>query len=149
MRDCEVEKLHSSPAWDEIQRTFFATGDARPVLSDLSAIIEEIAARAYGSSLAPAKQVDLAMLAVGGFGRRELFPYSDVDILILVDRETDVAPIKEPLAEFVRLMWDAGLRLSHTVRTVAECAEIHEGNIELSISLLDRRLIGGWRHCRW
>jgi len=143
MRDCEVEKLHSSPAWDEIQRTFFATGDARPVLSDLSAIIEEIAARAYGSSLAPAKQVDLAMLAVGGFGRRELFPYSDVDILILVERETDVAPIKEPLAEFVRLMWDAGLRLSHTVRTVAECAEIHEGNIELSISLLDRRLIGG------
>ncbi|MGD0435876.1 MAG: HD domain-containing protein, partial [Bryobacteraceae bacterium] len=143
MRDCEVEKLHSSPAWDEIQRTFFATGDARPVLSDLSAIIEEIAARAYGSSLAPAKQVDLALLAVGGFGRRELFPYSDVDILILVERETDVAPIKEPLAEFVRLLWDAGLRLSHTVRTVAECAEIHEGNIELSISLLDRRLIGG------
>ena len=81
------------------------------------------------------------MLAVGGFGRRELFPYSDVDILILVDREPQA--LREALAEFVRLLWDAGLRLSHSVRTVAECTQVHEQNIELNISLLDRRLLGG------
>jgi [protein-PII] uridylyltransferase len=136
-------KLHSSPAWDEIQRGFFATADPGPLLAGLSEITEEIAVRAYESSLAASNSADLAMFAVGGFGRRELFPYSDVDILILVEREPQVAALKEPLAEFVRLAWDAGLRLSHTVRTVAECAEIHEGNIELSISLLDRRLLRG------
>ena len=83
------------------------------------------------------------MLAVGGFGRRELFPFSDVDVLILIERESQAAGIKNALAEFVRLLWDAGLRLSHSVHTVADCAEIHEGNIELSISLLDRRLLAG------
>ena len=83
------------------------------------------------------------MLAVGGFGRRELFPFSDVDVLILIERESQAAGIKNALSEFVRLLWDAGLRLSHSVRTVAECAEIHEGNIELSISLLDRRMLSG------
>jgi [protein-PII] uridylyltransferase len=145
MRNTEdnVEKLHSSPAWDEIQRKFFATGDARPVLTGLSGIIEEIAVRAYETSLAAVNSADIAMLAVGGFGRREQFPYSDVDILILVARESQITPLTEPVAEFVRLMWDAGLRLSHTVRTVAECAEIHEGNVELNISLLDRRLLCG------
>jgi [protein-PII] uridylyltransferase len=51
--------------------------------------------------------------------------------------------LKDALSEFVRLLWDAGLRLSHSVRTLAECAEVHEQNIELNISLLDRRLLGG------
>src|SRR5262249_15420309 len=84
-----------------------------------------------------------AMLAVGGFGRRELFPYSDVDIVILVERESQTIALKHALAEFVRLLWDSGLRLSHSVRTVAECTELHEQNIELNVSLLDRRLLGG------
>jgi [protein-PII] uridylyltransferase len=57
------------------------------------------------------------MLAVGGFGRRELFPFSDVDVLILIERESQAAAIKNALSEFVRLLWDAGLRLSHSVRT--------------------------------
>ena len=83
------------------------------------------------------------MLAVGGYGRRELFPYSDVDILILIDRESPAAELKDALSEFVRLLWDSGLRLSHSVRTIAECTELHEQNIELNISLLDRRLLGG------
>ena len=83
------------------------------------------------------------MLAVGGYGRRELFPYSDIDIMILAERETQTASTKDALSEFVRLLWDSGLRLSHSVRTIAECAEIHEQNIELSISLLDRRFLAG------
>ncbi len=48
------------------------------------------------------------MLAVGGFGRRELFPFSDVDVLILIERESQAAAIKNALAEFVRLLWDCG-----------------------------------------
>ncbi|MBZ5609659.1 MAG: [protein-PII] uridylyltransferase [Acidobacteriia bacterium] len=138
-----MEKLHSNPAWAELQRAFFATGDASAVQAALSALVDQIAIQAYRSSLADAAAGSLAMLAVGGFGRRELFPYSDVDILILVERESQTAAIKNALSEFVRLVWDSGLRLSHSVHTIAECAEIHEQNIELSISLLDRRLLDG------
>ncbi len=137
------EKLHSSPAWNQIKEDFFSIGDAAPILAGLTSAIDEMALRAYAASLAPVFPKGLAMLAVGGFGRRELFPYSDVDIMLLVEHESTAADLKEALSEFVRLLWDAGLRLSHSVRTLAECTEIHEDNIELNISLLDRRLLGG------
>jgi [protein-PII] uridylyltransferase len=138
-----MEKLHSHPGWQQIQQQFFATGDAAPVLAGLSGLIEQMTIEAFEASFATLADPGVAMLAVGGFGRRELFPFSDVDALILIERESQAAVIKNALAEFVRLLWDAGLRLSHSVHTVAECAEIHEGNIELSISLLDRRMLGG------
>jgi [protein-PII] uridylyltransferase len=140
-----VEKLHSNPSWDQIRQAFLRTADASPVLSGLTQLIDGMALQAYETSLAPAFPNGLAMLAVGGFGRRELFPYSDVDIMILVPRESQTAVLKDALSEFVRLLWDAGLRLSHSVRTLAECVEIHEQNVELNISLLDRRLLGGDR----
>jgi [protein-PII] uridylyltransferase len=136
-------KLHSEPAWHQIQQQFFATGDAAPVLAGLSAFIEQMTIDAFQASLAGVPNPGVAMLAVGGFGRRELFPFSDVDVLILIERESQAAVIRNALSEFVRLLWDAGLRLSHSVRTIAECAEIHQGNIELSISLLDRRMLVG------
>ncbi|MFL6464582.1 MAG: hypothetical protein ACJ73N_09275 [Bryobacteraceae bacterium] len=84
-----------------------------------------------------------AMAAVGGYGRRELFPYSDVDLLVLTADESDVPAVKEPLSEFLRVLWDSGLRMSHSVRTFSECYRLHEDNIELHISLLDLRFVQG------
>jgi [protein-PII] uridylyltransferase len=141
--DASMEKLHQQSGWQQIQHQFFDKGDASPVLKGLSALIEKMAVEAFRGSLGAVANPGVAMLAVGGFGRRELFPFSDVDVLILIERESQAASIKNPLSEFVRLLWDAGLRLSHSVRTVAECAELHEGNAELSISLLDRWLVAG------
>jgi len=138
-----VDKLHSHPRWAQIQQQFFATGEAAPVLAGVSELVEETTLCAFRATLAQALGDSMAMLAVGGFGRRELFPYSDVDVLLLVERESQTAGLKDALSEFVRSLWDAGLRLSHSVRTIAECAELHEGNVELSISLLDRRLLDG------
>ena len=88
-------------------------------------------------------QPDVTVLAVGGYGRAELFPYSDVDLLLLVDKVPDQARDKEPISEFLRILWDEGLRISQSVRTVADCCELHDGNLELTISLLDRRYICG------
>ena len=138
-----MDKLQSRPDWEKIQQRYFETGDAAPVLAGITELVEQMAVDAFQRALEPLATNDVAMLAVGGFGRRELFPYSDVDVLILVERESHAAALKNPLAEFIRLLWDSGLRLSHSVRTVAECAEIHDNNIELSISLLDRRFLAG------
>ena len=136
-----MDKLHAQPCWHQLRADFFADGEPAPVLAGLSKTVEDAAIQAFRQTLAPAGEI--SMLAVGGFGRRELFPYSDVDILILVEKEAQAAEIKSPLSEFVRLVWDSGLRLSHSVRTTAECLEVNEQNIELSISLLDRRLLDG------
>src|SRR5579864_9680674 len=138
-----LEKLQSGAAWQQVRDQFFSSGDARAVQKGLTELIDRMAVEAFRATLGAAFPRRIAMLAVGGFGRRELFPYSDVDIMILLESDTQSPAIKETLSEFVRLLWDAGLRLSHSVRTLAECVEVHEQNVELNISLLDRRLLGG------
>src|SRR5579864_7648306 len=108
-----VQKLQTTAAWEQIREAFFGSGDASPVLSGLTEVIDQMALQAYQASLVAAAPTGVAVLAVGGYGRRELFPYSDVDILVLEERESQTAGLKDALSEFVRLWWDSGLRLSH------------------------------------
>ncbi len=106
-------------------------------------MIDAIAVDAYRATIEPVLPQGAAMLAAGGYGKRELFPYSSVDILVLLEGESPWVSLREPLAEYVRLLWDAGLRLNHTVRTVSECLEFREQNIDLDINLLDLRYLAG------
>jgi [protein-PII] uridylyltransferase len=87
----------------------------------------------------------LALLAVGGYGRRELFPHSDIDLLILADSEERIDSTREAVASFLQTLWDSGLRVSQSTRTMAECCTLHENNPELTISLLDQRFVAGDR----
>jgi [protein-PII] uridylyltransferase len=102
--------------------------------------VEQLVTQAYQSNFPEAA---LALAAVGGFGRAELFPHSDVDLLFLVESENQIPPLKDGLSTFLRTLWDAGLRPSHAVHTVTYCASEHEDNLELTISLLDRRYLAG------
>lgn len=86
-----------------------------------------------------------AVAGVGGYGRRELFPHSDVDVLLLVEDEADLGESKTQVAEFLRILWDSGLRASHSARTVEECCRLQADNAELHISLLDLRFVYGAR----
>lgn len=86
-----------------------------------------------------------AVCAVGGYGRNELFPFSDVDIVLLFENEAGVGESKQLLSKWISALWDRGLRASHSVRTIAECTELNSQNIELHISLLDVRFITGER----
>lgn len=84
-----------------------------------------------------------ALVAVGGYGRGEMFPQSDVDLVILRAKDHNDAAEDGQVAIFLQDLWDAGLRVSQSVRTVAECAAVDEGNLELTISLLDHRFLTG------
>ncbi len=117
--------------------------DARRSLVARSNEVDQSIRLAVEQHLTPKLAIPFAITAVGGYGRRELFPYSDIDILVLVEAESDMAAVKEPLGEFLRVLWDSGLRASQSVRTIAECCRLHEQNIELHISLLDLRLVCG------
>ena len=87
-----------------------------------------------------------ALVAVGGFGREELFPHSDVDVLLLVpsDRspETDAA-LKAQIEAFIGSCWDAGLEIGSSVRTLAECLAEAEKDVTVQTSLIESRLITG------
>jgi [protein-PII] uridylyltransferase len=105
--------------------------------------VDRIVSDAADRHLTPQLSLPFAICAVGGYGRSELFPHSDVDLLVLAENETGVAAMKEPLSHFLRVVWDSGLRASQSVRTIAECCRLHEQNIELHISLLDLRFVYG------
>lgn len=84
----------------------------------------------------------LAVVALGGYGRRELSPFSDIDLMVLYrpEREPQVQEIAEGL--FYPL-WDAGLELGHGVRTVDECLAIAADSLELETSFCQARLLAG------
>jgi len=138
-----LPKLHSSAQWRHAEEEFFKTGRASDVQTALGRIIDAIAVDAYRATIEPVLPQGSVMLAAGGYGKRELFPYATVDILVLLEGESPWVSLREPLAECVRLLWDAGLRLNHTVRTVSECLEFREQNIDLDINLLDLRYLAG------
>jgi [protein-PII] uridylyltransferase len=126
------------------KETFLATGDALTALAERTAQVDAVVSRAAAEILLPALP-SVALLAVGGYGRRQLFPYSDIDLLLLFASEHAAADGKESLSAFLQSLWDSGLRVSHSVRTPAECAEVHENYAELNVSLLDQRFLTGDR----
>jgi len=85
---------------------------------------------------------DWALVAVGGYGRGELHPASDIDILLLVPRAPDMAG-SAAVERLVTFLWDIGLEVGHSVRTVAECAEESVGNVSVMTTLLESRLLAG------
>jgi len=132
-------------AHSTLYETFLATGDAITALAERSAQVDAVVAQTAGETLFPAMPSGAALLAVGGYGRRQLFPYSDIDLLLLFQSDRQAAEHKESISAFLQRLWDSGLRVSHSVRTPAECTEVHDQNVELNVSLLDQRFLTGDR----
>ena len=85
----------------------------------------------------------VGLVAVGGYGRGELHPHSDVDLLILLDDDIGDQLPREEIEAFVQLLWDAGFYLGHAVRTVAECVESCTGDVVTATTLMETRLLAG------
>ena len=83
-----------------------------------------------------------ALVAVGGYGRAELHPGSDVDLMILLP---DGCPheLTERLRDFLAMLWDVGLEIGHSVRTVAECVHEAGEDITVATNLMEARLLAG------
>jgi len=116
--------------------------EVRQTLAGRTAEVEERVRQAYARTLEPTFPAGLAVVAVGGFGRSELFPHSDVDLLLLAESDKNLPP-RENISAFLQGLWDSGLRPSHSVHSVADCVVEHEDNAEFTISLLDRRFLAG------
>ena len=139
----DLGKFPAGDAWRRIEDQFLATGDALVVQEGLTQAIDEVTRSAYAAAIQPVLPQGAALLAIGAYGRRELFPFSDLSILILLETESPWVSLRDILSEFVRELWDAGLRVNHAVRTIAECVDAREDNADLRIGLLDRRFVAG------
>ena len=85
----------------------------------------------------------ISVLAVGGYGRGELFPSSDVDLMFLLDGRVPERQVKESIRRLNQMLWDAGLRVSPMTRTLAECGRFDPENVEFTLALLDARALAG------
>ena len=136
---------YSTGKWRAIQDAFLATGDAAAAQMALTLLRDEAVVDAYRAAVKPAFPRGVAILAGGAYGRGHTFPYSELAIVLLADSAKQCEALKEKLPEFVRLLWNAGLRPNAAVHTVAECLESVERASVLSFSFLDRRLLEGDR----
>jgi [protein-PII] uridylyltransferase len=85
---------------------------------------------------------DMALVAVGGYGRGELHPCSDVDIMLLLPESID-ADAEQALSAFITSLWDVGLEIGHSVRSVPQCVEQATADLTVATTLLEARLVAG------
>jgi [protein-PII] uridylyltransferase len=124
-----------------IVASFRADGKPEKLLADLRRSVDAALTKAWRDFSLPS---EAALVAVGGYGRGELFPYSDVDVLILLDAAPDAA-LQPKLEELVQLFWDIGLEIGHSIRTIDECLTESAADITVQTSLLEARLVTGNR----
>ena len=102
--------------------------------------IDALVISAWQRCLDDARQ--LSLLATGGYGRGELYPLSDIDLLVLAEPSAQQAHAAE-LARFFALLWDAGLAAGHAVRSVGECVEAAHADIATLTSMMELRTLAG------
>ncbi|NRB39602.1 MAG: [protein-PII] uridylyltransferase [Pseudomonadales bacterium] len=90
----------------------------------------------------PSKAGDLSLIAVGGYGRQELLPHSDIDLLVL-GSDDDLTTQQEQLTSFITFLWDCKLDIGHSVRTIDECTTLASSDITIATNLMESRTICG------
>jgi [protein-PII] uridylyltransferase len=130
---------------ERIRKLFESGASAQETLRQLCELADETIRRVFGElqSVKNGGSQGLALLALGGYGREVLFPFSDLDLLFLFANEKIEEETRPLIAEFSRMLWDLGFRVSSAGRTVDECKKIEQDNAEFHLAMLDRRYLDG------
>lgn len=140
----DLRDLYSAE-FAQIRQQFAATGDGRAAVLQRSALLDSIVRRLWSDLFSPHSEgpEGFALVALGGFGREQLFPYSDVDLLFLYADPAKEQTFKDRVRDFSQRLWDLRLKLSPLTRTLAECDHFDPNNVEFAIALLDCRYLAG------
>ena len=121
-----------------LEQDFLRRGDAADLLAAHSRLIDRYLCDVWKQLAMPE---NIALIAVGGYGRGELYPRSDIDLLILLYAEPDEA-LQQKLHELVGILWDIGMEVGHSIRTIAQCLK-ESADITVQTNLLEMRLLTG------
>ena len=133
----------------EIRRRFEATGDGAAVMREQSFLIDQLIRALFDLVTQeiyplpnPTKGERLAIVAVGGYGRGELAPYSDIDLLFLLPYKR--TPHTEQVIEYLLyVLWDLGLKIGQSTRSVEECLRQAKSDLTIRTALLESRYLWG------
>ncbi|MBK6907342.1 MAG: [protein-PII] uridylyltransferase [Rhodocyclaceae bacterium] len=126
----------------QLRAQWIAKRASRDYLTGRTALVDSVVVSLWQQANFAAP---LALAAVGGYGRGELFPCSDVDLLILVPESSETSSYEAAVSEFLNTLWDTGLQIGHSVRTVTDCLLEAEKDITVQTALLEARLLAGNR----
>lgn len=124
-----------------LEDAFDPTERCEPLVYGRAALIDGVL-QAIWQQFCGNHQQAIALLAVGGYGRGELHPASDVDILILLKEEDD-APFQEALQQLVTFLWDIGLDIGSSVRSLTDCTREAAKDITVATNLMEARHLAG------
>ena len=130
------ESLRSERA--ALEQGFLKHNNAARLLAAHTRLVDRYLRRVW-RQLAMPKHI--ALVAVGGYARCKLYPKSDIDLLVLLDAEPDDA-LQQQLHRLIGVLWDIGLEVGHSVRTVMQCMEA-SADITVQTNLLEARLLCG------
>jgi [protein-PII] uridylyltransferase len=118
-----------------------AGASAHDVVAARASAVDDLLAYAWHAGFGEGDD-NIALVAVGGYGRGELQPHSDVDLLILLADDAEERH-REAIEAFVTLLWDIGLEIGQAVRTVAQCSEAAQADVTTATNLMESRLLAG------
>src|SRR6188508_265783 len=137
----EAFRVELKEAHAELVERFRADESVETLVHARAELIDAILLEVWRSQL-PAGYESWTLAAVGGYGRGELHPHSDVDILVLVPAAPDDAG-RGVVERLVTFLWDINLEVGHSVRTVPECAEESAADVGVMTTLVESRLLAG------
>jgi [protein-PII] uridylyltransferase len=126
-----------------VRQTFERTGDGTAAIRRRSAVVDRILIEMWRRAFAGQPGVNVALLALGGYGRKDLFPFSDIDVLFVYADEKTEEQSREAVRAVIQGMWDIGLRASPASRTLKEAGKFDPDNLEFTLATLDRRFLAG------
>ncbi len=129
-----------SHAYGEISERFWAGRSATELVCLQARFIDEILDHAWRLYFSESDN-NIALVAVGGYGRGELHPHSDIDLLILLRKSPK--PYKDAIVNFTTFLWDIGLEVGHSVRTLKECINEAKHDITVATNMQESRLLCG------
>jgi [protein-PII] uridylyltransferase len=126
-----------------VRQTYDRTGDGTAAIRRRSSVVDRLLIELWRRAFGPETTAKTSMLALGGYGRKDLFPFSDIDVLFAVADDDTEKSSRQAIRTIVQAMWDIGLRASPATRTVKECSRFDPDNLEFTLSTFDHRFLAG------
>jgi [protein-PII] uridylyltransferase len=126
-----------------VRQTYERTGDGTAAIRRRSAVVDRMLMEMWRRVFIAQPAQNAAFVALGGYGRKDLFPFSDIDVLFIFADEKVEAQAREGVRAIIQGMWDVGLRASPNSRTLKEAGRFDPDNLEFTLATLDRRFLTG------